>query len=97
MYRAWVEEVLGLKLRGDRLALDPVIPGWWSGFRMSYHHGQAVYEIRVENPDSCERGVAWIEMDGRRVGDCQIQLERGLVKHEILVRMGKAVTRDLAV
>ena len=27
MYRAWVEEILGLKVRGDRMQLDPVIPG----------------------------------------------------------------------
>ncbi len=89
MYRAWVEEVLGLKVRGDRLELDPVIPAWWSGFRMNYRHGEALYEIRVENPGNFERGISWIEMDGRRLVDCQITLERGLVKHGILLQMGK--------
>ncbi len=89
MYRTWVEEVLGLKVRGDTLSLDPVIPGWWGSFRMRYRRGRAVYEIRVENPDSCERGVAWIQLDGRRLQDCLIPLERGLVKHDILLRMGR--------
>jgi cyclic beta-1,2-glucan synthetase len=89
MYRTWVEEVLGLKVRGDSLTVDPVIPGWWSGFHMRYRHGSALYEIRVENPASCEHGVSWIEMDGRRLRDCLIPLERGLVKHDVLVRMGK--------
>ena len=89
MYRTWVEEVLGLKVRGDTLSLDPVIPGWWGGFRVRYRRGSAVYEIRVENPDSFERGVAWIELDGRRFRECLIPLERGLVKHDILLRMGK--------
>ena len=33
MYRVWIEEVLGLKKRGDRLFIDPVIPDWWDGFQ----------------------------------------------------------------
>ena len=69
MYRAWVEEVLGLKVRGDHLRLDPVIPGWWEGFHLRYRHGEAIYEIQVENPEGCERGVSWVEMDGQRLPD----------------------------
>ena len=89
MYRAWVEEVLGLKVRGDHMQLNPVIPGWWEGFRLRYRHGEAVYEIQVENPEGCERGVSRVEMDGQHVRDGVIPLHRGLVKHRILVRMGK--------
>ncbi len=89
MYRVWVEEVLGLKVEGDSLRVDPAIPGWWEGFRVSYRRGEAVYEIEVENPERRERGVSWVEMDGRRLGNGPIRLERMLVKHRILVRMGK--------
>jgi cyclic beta-1,2-glucan synthetase len=88
MYRAWVEEVLGLKIRGDQMRLDPVIPGWWKDFSLKYRHGEAVYEVRVENPDGRQHGVMWVEMDGRRLPDQVIPLERSLVKHRILVRMG---------
>ena len=89
MYRAWVEEVLGLKVRGDHMQLNPVIPVWWEGFHLRYRHGEAIYEIQVENPEGCERGVSWVEMDGQRVRDALIPLDRALVKHRILVRMGK--------
>ena len=89
MYRAWVEDVLGLKIRGDRMRLEPVIPGWWQGFTLRYRHGEATYEIQVENPESRERGVSWVEMDGRRMTDKVIPLERALIKHRILVRMGE--------
>jgi cyclic beta-1,2-glucan synthetase len=88
MYRAWVEEVLGLKVHGDHLQLNPVIPGGWEGFHLRYRHGETIYEIQVENPEGCERGVSWVEMDGQRLRDGVIPLERGLVKHRILVRMG---------
>jgi cyclic beta-1,2-glucan synthetase len=89
MYRAWVEEVLGLKVRGDQLQLNPVIPRGWRGFHLRYRHGEAIYEIQVENPEGCEQGVSWVEMDGRRVQHAVIPLDRGLVKHRILVHMGK--------
>ena len=88
MYRTWVEEVLGLKVLGDHIRVDPVVPGSWGSFSMRYRHGETMYEIQVENPEGCERGVAWVEMDGQRVRDGVIPLERGLVKHRILVHMG---------
>ena len=90
MYRVWVEEVLGLKVRGDYMRLDPVIPGGWESFQLRYRHGEAIYEIQVENPEGCERGVSWVEMDGQRLRDEVIPLERSLVKHRILVHMGRA-------
>jgi len=89
MYQAWVGEILGLKVRGDHLEIAPVIPASWEGFSLRYRHGEAVYEIRVENPEGCERGVAWVEIDGKRGPDGAIPLERGLVKHRVLVHMGK--------
>jgi cyclic beta-1,2-glucan synthetase len=89
MYQAWVDEVLGLKRRGTRLRIDPVIPAWWDGFTVRYRHGEAVYWIEVRNPDSVSTGLAWVEVDGQRVEDGWIQLDPGPVKHRVMVRMGK--------
>jgi cyclic beta-1,2-glucan synthetase len=88
MYRAWIEEVLGLQIRGNLMQVRPVIPGSWPGFSINYRHGETIYAIRVENPDGCQRGVAWVEMDGKRVADGVIALESSLVKHQVTVRMG---------
>ncbi len=89
MYRVWTEEVLGLKKRGDRLFIDPVIPDWWDGFKMQLRIGEAVYEIEIQNPDHLQKGIAWIELDGRRLEEDYIPLESELVKHIVQVRMGK--------
>ena len=88
MYRAWVEEVLGLQVLGREMRVNPVIPANWKGFSLRYRHGETIYAIEVENPHGCESGVAWVEMDGQRVPGGVIILERGLVKHQIIVRMG---------
>lgn len=93
MYRAWTEEVLGLKVRGNQLWIDPVIPATWPRFSLRYRHGQTIYDIQVENPHHCVRGVAWVEMDGKRVAGKVILLERELVKHVVIVMMGKIEPR----
>ncbi|MCW8872491.1 MAG: hypothetical protein OQK01_07745, partial [Xanthomonadales bacterium] len=41
MYRAWVEEILGIKRRGDVLIIDPVIPPSWNGFSVTFHFNAA--------------------------------------------------------
>ena len=89
MYRAWVEEVLGLQVLGAELRVNPVIPAAWRGFSMRYRHGETVYAIQVENPEGCCRGVARVEMDGQRMAGGVIPLERGLVQHQVVVRMGR--------
>ncbi|WP_237754247.1 GH36-type glycosyl hydrolase domain-containing protein [Geobacter sp. OR-1] len=89
MYRAWIEEVLGLQVQSGEMRVNPVIPAAWQGFSLSYRHGEAIYAIQVENPDGCESGVAWVEMDGQRITGGVITLEHGLVKHQVVVRMGR--------
>jgi cyclic beta-1,2-glucan synthetase len=61
VYRIWVEEVLGFRLRGDRFTVDPAIPEEWEGFELTYRHGSTVYEIVVRRQESAE---IVIEVDG---------------------------------
>ena len=78
-----------MQVRGNHMQLNPVIPGWWDGFSLRYRHSEAIYEVKVENPERRERGVSWVEMDGQRLPGGVIPLDRALVKHRILVRMGE--------
>jgi cellobiose phosphorylase len=54
MYRVWIEDVLGFRLRGDQLSVAPVIPDDWSGFEITYRYRSTVYEIEVRRADSHE-------------------------------------------
>ncbi len=74
MYRVWIEEILGFKLRGTRLTIDPVIPRSWEGFKLTFRYGRAEYAIHVENPTPINRGVLWVELDGQRHPDSTISL-----------------------
>ncbi|HZK67448.1 MAG TPA: hypothetical protein VFD42_07900, partial [Chloroflexota bacterium] len=88
MYRVWLEEVLGFKLRNQALALDPVIPSWWEGFTIRYGVGSAEYLIAVENPDHVNRGVIETIVDGERVTDQTIALMDDGRSHRVTVRLG---------
>ena len=63
MQRVGLESILGLRLEGKTLHLDPCIPRAWPGFEIVLRHGSARYEIRVENPDGAERGIAFAAVD----------------------------------
>jgi cyclic beta-1,2-glucan synthetase len=63
-YRAGLESILGLQVRGDRLLFDPCIPCGWRGYSIVYQHKNSRYDINVENPDGVARGIAMIEVDG---------------------------------
>ncbi len=88
IYRVWLEEVLGFKLRGNELQLDPVIPAGWPGFTLRCRLRSACYEIRVENPDHAGRGVAWVEVDGQRQSGQAFALKDDGGTHAVIVRLG---------
>jgi len=64
MYRVALENLLGFKVQGSSILLDPCIPRHWPGFDIRFRHGQSSYDIAVENPSRVNRGVAAAELDG---------------------------------
>jgi cyclic beta-1,2-glucan synthetase len=90
MQRAGVENILGLRLQGPILHLDPCIPGAWPGFEISLRHGSARYEIRVDNPDGAGRGVAFAAVDATVIMERPFRLrlaDDGLT-HRLRIRLG---------
>ena len=70
MYRAGIEWLLGVRVEGHRLMIDPCIPTAWPGFTLALRIGATRYEIAVENPQGVCRGVALLEIDGVASDDC---------------------------
>jgi cyclic beta-1,2-glucan synthetase len=64
LYRAGIESILGFRLQGASLLLDPVIPTSWPRFELTYKHRSALYHITVENPRGVSRGVSSATLDG---------------------------------
>ena len=90
MQRAGVESILGLRIRGAFLHLDPCIPKGWATFEMTVHRQSARYEITVDNPAGVSRGVCFAEMDGVEIVERPLRLRilgDGAV-HRVRVRLG---------
>ena len=64
MYRAGLEWILGFRLQGASLVVDPCIPKTWPGFGLSFRYRSSRYDIAIENPDGVSRGVVRAELDG---------------------------------
>ena len=90
MYQAGVEWILGFRLRGTTLLLDPCIPRAWPGYEIDFRYHSAKYEIVVENPQGVSRGVASAELDGVTLpGDgASIPLVDDGVTHKVRVILG---------
>jgi cyclic beta-1,2-glucan synthetase len=89
MYRAALEYILGFKLQGDRLRIDPCIPRFWRDFEITYRRGSTIYRIKVENPHSVSRGVATLELDSRIQLEDEVALADDGQVHEIRVVLGE--------
>jgi cyclic beta-1,2-glucan synthetase len=90
MYRAGLESILGLRLRGQAFEIDPCIPSSWSGYTITWTRGRTRYEITVSNPDHQCRGVALAEMDGDPVDAQAVPLVDDGGTHQVRVVLGVA-------
>lgn len=76
MYRVGLEELLGVRRRGEHFSIDPCIPSSWPGFSL------------VENPEQCCRGVVSAEKDGEPVDPARIPLLDDGRAHRVRLVLG---------
>ncbi len=91
MYRVALEGLLGFRVQGDTLALDPCIPRSWPGFEIAFRHRSARYEIAVKNPDGVCRGVASVTLDGALMPagkSALLRLADDGATHQVLLVLG---------
>jgi cyclic beta-1,2-glucan synthetase len=90
MQRAGVESILGLRLQGDILHLDPCVPKAWPRFAMTLRYHSACYQIEVENPDGSGRGIVAAHLDDVAIETrplCMALADDGGI-HRLRVRLG---------
>jgi cyclic beta-1,2-glucan synthetase len=90
MYRAGIEWILGFRVRGARLHLDPCIPRAWPRFEIVFRYHSSRYEIIVDNPQRVTRGVLSIALDGAMLpsGGAAIPLVDDSTTHHVHVILG---------
>ena len=95
LYRAGIEAILGLRIKGGSVMIDPCIPAAWPGFEMTLRYRGAVYDISIRNPDGVSRGVIAAQLDGETqpisLGSARLELAADQGAHMIVVTMGRVV------
>jgi cyclic beta-1,2-glucan synthetase len=94
MYRAGVEWILGFRLRGTRLIIDPCIPRAWRSFDIAFRYHSSQYQISVTNPNDVTRGVVRLTLDGVDLPpDSELELVDDGASHGVRVQMGEPPAR----
>ncbi|HTK79047.1 MAG TPA: glucoamylase family protein [Rhizomicrobium sp.] len=65
MYRVILEWLLGFRVQGSSLVLNPCIPRGWPAFEIIFRHRSAHYEITMDNPLGVSGGVVAMKIDGK--------------------------------
>jgi len=90
LYRAGLEWILGFRVRGQVLCVDPCIPRNWPGYSIDFRYHSATYKITVKNPLGFSRGIASTSIDGKvLVGRANILLADDGAAHQVLIVLGQ--------
>src|SRR5262249_56881563 len=93
LYRVALEDILGFRLRGDKLRLAPCIPAHWPGYEITYRYRTATYHVTVENPHGLERGAPQITVDGRPLAADAVELVDDRPTRAARAALGKHCSR----
>ena len=89
MYRAGIESILGFRLRGASLLIDPCIPKAWPSFEIAFRYHGTRYEIAVDNPHGVNRGVSQMTLDEMPLGrEGRLALVDDGATHQVRVVLG---------
>lgn len=87
LYRIWLEEILGFKLRGNELTLEGSIPKEWEQYTIRYQYKSSSYEITVKNPHHLNWGTQEVLLDGQPLSSSLIHLQDDGLLHKLEIKL----------
>jgi cellobiose phosphorylase len=88
LYRVALEAILGFRVAGDTLRIEPCIPSDWPGYEITYRYRSATYQIRVEKQAGPGCGVRSVTVDAQPSPDRAVPLKDDGKMHEVRVSLG---------
>jgi cellobiose phosphorylase len=86
MYTVGIESILGFKLSGNKLRIEPKIHPDWKSYKITYKHQSSVYDIQINNPNSVTCGIEKMWLDGVEISS-HIDLVDDGKTHKVIIEM----------
>ena len=86
MYRLLIESFLGLKLEGNKLFIEPLLPADWDKIKVHYRFRETVFNIDIIRIPGTAKRISII-VDGAEMEDEVIPLVDDLKEHYVEVRI----------
>ena len=87
-YMAGIEYILGFKIKNNTIKINPCIPKDWKEYEIKYRYENAIYNIKIKNPDGKNKGVTKIFVNGKEIEkENGIKLEKNANVYNIEVIM----------
>ncbi len=64
-YKTGIENILGFRLQGEQLTLDPHVPTDWPSFTIRYRYGNSTYIIRYQRSKAASAQTFTLVYDGQ--------------------------------
>ena len=87
MYRLIIRHLLGLRLKVDKLYLEPCLPDDWRSFKIHYRYRETFYHINIERSGPGNNAVSVI-VDGSERADKAIPLVNDRAEHLAEIKIG---------
>jgi len=89
LYKVGIEYIAGFRKKGNRLYIEPCIPGTWERFEIEYRFENSSYHIEVKNPEGVSTGVVYMALDNKQCMDGYIELKDDGGEHFVEIVMGR--------
>ncbi|MCW9705879.1 GH36-type glycosyl hydrolase domain-containing protein [Fodinibius salsisoli] len=93
MYRVALESILGIRLKGNTMTIQPVISPEWEDYsiRWKSEDGRTVYDVEVQNPNGLESGGLEGTIDEQLVsfpeGVAKVKLKNDNQNHSVVLQL----------
>ena len=82
------QAILGIQPEFTGLGIDPCIPENFGNFTLHRTFRGAEYEIKVENPNHVQKGIAKLIVDGKEIDGHIVPFEEGKKEYHVTAIMG---------
>ena len=87
LYRAGIESILGLKIKGKELIIDPHISKEWKEYWVRYRYLESIYNIKVKNQNEKTNAISKIYINGKETENKSIYLDGSGKIFDVIIEM----------